>query len=710
MKEGKSHCEEDADGDIGDELVITQNQQTSSNWSMQPQIMPFPPSQQISQVSSNSSNVSSQEHNIIESSQPNANEYQSSSLSSSFNLIPYTVDSAAGSQWKASQLLDASLPSLSELLGSGLMSPIKSNSTSTKRVMSPNSQLDSDFLNPAPSSKNRHLDLSSDKSTDVDNSVSMFDNDNSDTVQSLQTNTPFQISSIDTSNNAPLQNNVEFNLDSHSDDEQTEKDIHTFVIEPQSCNDNPDVESFFKSNISLTKAIKNSKFGTSGILNVTMNPKRKCIIIKTEHLSKEKLAELLAVTKIGTWVVKCRLPKSQTTTIGVIGPLGEEDTDDGITDDLKSQGYPVLSAKRIFKIKNKQPTAMFKCEFEGLNHPEYVYVGFMRLKVSTYVPQPQQCFKCQGFAHSSEFCKGRVKCVICSGPHNYKSCKDKENFCANCGGKHTASYGGCPIMKQAKKVELIRSQKRITYSEATKIMAADPALPLKTHADQISPLFVNTRRSYSSIVQTPSQNRSQITSRTVGCQTDSPAAELQSCKSNDAPMTCVQMALLMWKMLSIKDTIEIQNQPSALNELILETFDVELNPAEIQDITHTNFKNNPSSSESPMNKSTAEDSVPNSRVENLVSLPPSSSTVGKQLTQSSVTPDHQGKGSLKLVSNAAKSIDKIKETTPGKTNAAKTNSKQNKRNQPYDKPTPKSDPKPGTQIPKPKNKQNSNRH
>ena len=55
------------------------------------------------------------------------------------------------------------------------------------------------------------------------------------------------------------------------------------------------------------------------------------------------------------------------------------------------------------------------------------------------------CFNCQSFGHSEKKCRSKQKCLICGGSHSRKGCPNKEarkSKCANCKGRHVASYKG----------------------------------------------------------------------------------------------------------------------------------------------------------------------------------------------------------------------------------------------------------------------------
>ena len=98
------------------------------------------------------------------------------------------------------------------------------------------------------------------------------------------------------------------------------------------------------------------------------------------------------------------------------------------------------------------------CEFEL---PSYVTYGWKRFKVSTYIPEPVRCYRCQQFGHKAQFCRAnQIKCSICSGPHETKACtiqtthrQDKTAKCPNCKGPHPASYRGCPAFKHEQEIK-----------------------------------------------------------------------------------------------------------------------------------------------------------------------------------------------------------------------------------------------------------------
>ena len=58
-----------------------------------------------------------------------------------------------------------------------------------------------------------------------------------------------------------------------------------------------------------------------------------------------------------------------------------------------------------------------------------------------------QCFRCQEFGHTANFCKFAVRCNLCAGPHESRQCTSTDSTprrCSNCSGAHTASSRDCP--------------------------------------------------------------------------------------------------------------------------------------------------------------------------------------------------------------------------------------------------------------------------
>jgi len=241
------------------------------------------------------------------------------------------------------------------------------------------------------------------------------------------------------------------------------------LVEPLSHPTIEDTSKFFANDIKLAKIAEQPPFNCFNIKQITKNTGKKLLVIKIEKISENALKQILSTTQIGEWQVKCKIPKMHATSNVVIGPIGLETTDEEITEALVGQGYDNPIASRITKGKNKVPTVYMKISLEESQPPDYIYMGYMAYKTKVFIDKPWQCYKCQGFGHNAGNCNAKPHCVVCSGPHSSKECavKNKEEMkCYNCGGCHTANYGGCPFIKHAKVIEKIRAEEKLSYREA----------------------------------------------------------------------------------------------------------------------------------------------------------------------------------------------------------------------------------------------------
>lgn len=136
-------------------------------------------------------------------------------------------------------------------------------------------------------------------------------------------------------------------------------------------------------------------------------------------------------------------------------------------------GGTVTGIRRLqaFRDGEKKDSPSVLLEFKDEVLPEKVMVGYMSFRVRAYVPPPIRCFKCQRYGHIASVCKGKQRCGRCGGEHAYGECGSNSTIkCCNCGGDHTAAYGGCIRRKQAVEIQQVRTEQKVTYAEAVKIV------------------------------------------------------------------------------------------------------------------------------------------------------------------------------------------------------------------------------------------------
>ena len=136
--------------------------------------------------------------------------------------------------------------------------------------------------------------------------------------------------------------------------------------------------------------------------------------------------------------------------------------------------------------------------------PQSIKVGYLNVKVSLYVPSPLRCFRCQKFGHVRDRCPGEEVCGTCAQPPHQGPCSDPAS-CVNCKGQHPSSSRQCPTWKTEEAVQRVKTEKRIPFFEARKLVLASQ--PAQTYAQAVQ----------------------KIQSRSVQCQTDI------SCFTDDIP-------------------------------------------------------------------------------------------------------------------------------------------------------------------------------
>ena len=86
----------------------------------------------------------------------------------------------------------------------------------------------------------------------------------------------------------------------------------------------------------------------------------------------------------------------------------------------------------------------------------------------------RQCFNCQSFGHSSNFCGKPPKCAKCDLSHaskDYTNPASTLQKCTNCGGDHPANFSGCPRYQQ----QLHYTQR--TVNQQRQMRSPQPTLP-----------------------------------------------------------------------------------------------------------------------------------------------------------------------------------------------------------------------------------------
>ncbi|XP_055944360.1 uncharacterized protein LOC129975322 [Argiope bruennichi] len=183
---------------------------------------------------------------------------------------------------------------------------------------------------------------------------------------------------------------------------------------------------------------------------------------------------------MGIWAQALRCHKEETeeyrqmrSKVGRVSfPVGElfNVPIDEITKELKGQGVSQVRRISIRRDGQLLNTKHLVLTFSFNKLPEYIKVGYMRLLVRPYIPNPLRCFKCQRFGYSRTSCRGTPTCARCAEiGHDSSECTSREK-CFNCQGTHTSFSRNCPAWQLEKTINSTKIKKQISYSEDRKLV------------------------------------------------------------------------------------------------------------------------------------------------------------------------------------------------------------------------------------------------
>ena len=143
--------------------------------------------------------------------------------------------------------------------------------------------------------------------------------------------------------------------------------------------------------------------------------------------------------------------------------------DEEILDGLKDEGVIKLDRITVFRDGQRKATGIFILTFQSQALPKYIRVGYFRVAVSQFIPNPVRCFKCQRYGHTKFNCKKNEVCNKC-GQEDHTDAQECKNEakCVNCKGNHPSNDRSCPKWKEEKEIQRIKTERGISYTEAKK--------------------------------------------------------------------------------------------------------------------------------------------------------------------------------------------------------------------------------------------------
>ena len=143
-----------------------------------------------------------------------------------------------------------------------------------------------------------------------------------------------------------------------------------------------------------------------------------------------------------------------------------------IRDELKDQGVVGVNRVTLKKDGKVIPTNTLFLTFGSLEFPKEITVGYLKVKVALFVPNPMHCFNCNKFGYTSQRCKVAAKCMSCGKDKHEGQCEGPK-LCSNCNGPHASSAKDCPVSQKEKEIQHVRVEKRISFLEARQLVEAN---------------------------------------------------------------------------------------------------------------------------------------------------------------------------------------------------------------------------------------------
>ena len=142
-----------------------------------------------------------------------------------------------------------------------------------------------------------------------------------------------------------------------------------------------------------------------------------------------------------------------------------------IRDELKDQGVVGVNRVTLKKEGKVIPTNTLFLTFGSPELQKEITVGYLKVKVALFVPNPMRCFNCKNFGHTSQRCKVAAKCTGCGKDKHEGQCEGPK-LCSNCNGPHASSAKDCPVWQKEKEIQRVRVEKRISFPEARQLVEA----------------------------------------------------------------------------------------------------------------------------------------------------------------------------------------------------------------------------------------------
>lgn len=161
--------------------------------------------------------------------------------------------------------------------------------------------------------------------------------------------------------------------------------------------------------------------------------------------------------------------------------LTDEEIKGGLKDQLVTE---VRRVQKKLPDGNLVDTGLFILTFNTTVLPEYIYAGYIRVKVTPYIPNPLRCTTCLAYGHGKKNCRSEKMCAKCGTEEHQGECASAL-CCINCTRagvndtkNHSALSRKCPIFVKEYEIQKIRTLESVSVRDAKKIFESRPKTPL----------------------------------------------------------------------------------------------------------------------------------------------------------------------------------------------------------------------------------------
>lgn len=186
-----------------------------------------------------------------------------------------------------------------------------------------------------------------------------------------------------------------------------------------------------------------------------------------EIQSKAQVCKLANIVSFEDIPVLISTHRSLNTVRGVISEIDFLDlSEEEMLNGLSEQNVSNVQRIKIRKDNKELPTKHLILTFTCCTLPETIEVGYTKVAVRPYIPNPRRCFNCQRFGHGSQSCRGRKTCAKCASKDHASEICEAAPRCANCEGEHAAYSRSCPSWKREKEIITLKTIENISFKEA----------------------------------------------------------------------------------------------------------------------------------------------------------------------------------------------------------------------------------------------------